>query len=1188
MRSTLFFVLFSVVCFNLSVRAATVTIEDLTADLSGGESVVIKDTMADSNAPTSTAMTAGLLIADNEFSGVGIKKVAFFKAADLSIIPTEAVIQQAKLILYSETVETTGSSVSATAYPVIDVWQVNRVSWNIKSRTGGGGGTNITWNPNGTPTSFNISATSDLTSDELLYDIAEFNGSVQLSNTQTCTGASVIEYDITELMRVWHATPSTNNGVAILTDQTGTAVHFASVNNATIANRPKFVIEYTVYAVTASPDPATASANETDRDPLNTVVTVSNMTAAPVVVTDISETETFLNITNISPSLSTPILAGGSMTFEIDWFALDANPGINTGEIRLTLSGTSVTLLIVPARLNVQGGIENEIVVSSNAVELREQSSTGASLTVSLGAQPNPDVHSTVSVSVSGLDNAGFSPALTSPTTLPLTFTSSTWNVPATITLRETVGDVDSINDGGTVIITGGTGSFLADESIAVTVIDNDPELVVSVSTLTITEGWTATLNIQADRELVVGETMTVNLSFSNVLDSSFIVSNPASGSFFLNSGNWDTGVTVTISASDDLNATNGSAILLIDDAAGIAARQTVALSELDDDTLNIAVTPSTIEVLESDSNGVAVQVSLTLDGSGTAVVTASGLTRVSLTDDAASAILSVSFTASHTTPVTIYVFALADANTIQETEAITIYFTGAGNSPLSLPVTVIDAQMPDYVVTPSSLTIYIGEPAVQLAIHLSHTPSIFQTVTTSIISGDVRINNGITPVDLNFAAGNYSIDKTINVSATIGATLGNGSILISGLTTGADDVIIPVVIAERTYSVSGAITGDILNGVTVLMTGDATESVFTQPDGSFVFANVPNGSYTLTPTRTGYTFSPASSNVTVSGADETGISFVAIEIRYTLSGVVSGLSGASATVVLTGDHSATVNVDTSGYYEFTSLRNGTYGVSAQADGFSIDPLSRIVVIAYENETDVDFIATSSSADFYAVRGSVYGAVESGVTIELSGDATGEILTSATGNFAFLQVENGTYTLTPVLTGFAFTPSSTIVTVNGADVVGLDFSSTRLNQYSITGSVSISGSISDPRLIAVVLVDSVSGLDVSGVLPAYPDLAGDFVIIGIVLPGPYIIEFRATGFVLTPSTYPASGTVTVTADVVITTPIAIDSDPVVTGDTNYKSSTCAMNSRCSSRTEFVWFGMIGLLFVGLFTRKQIA
>ena len=169
----------------------------------------------------------------------------------------------------------------------------------------------------------------------------------------------------------------------------------------------------------------------------------------------------------------------------------------------------------------------------------------------------------------------------------------------------------------------------------------------------------------------------------------------------------------------------------------------------------------------------------------------------------------------------------------------------------------------------------------------------------------------------------------------------------------------------------------------------------------------------------------------------------------------MSGLSGASATVVLTGDHSATVNVDTAGYYEFTSLRNGTYGVSIQTSGFSLSPLSRIVEIAYENETDVDFIATSSSADFYAVRGSVYGAVESGVMIELSGDATGEILTGATGNFAFLQVENGTYTLTPVLTGYAFTPSSTIVTVNGADVVGLDFSSTRLNQFSITGNVSI-------------------------------------------------------------------------------------------------------------------------------------
>jgi hypothetical protein len=45
---------------------------------------------------------------------------------------------------------------------------------------------------------------------------------------------------------------------------------------------------------------------------------------------------------------------------------------------------------------------------------------------------------------------------------------------------------------------------------------------------------------------------------------------------------------------------------------------------------------------------------------------------------------------------------------------------------------------------------------------------------------------------------------------------------------------------------------------------------------GSFTFANLANGSYTVTPIKSGVTFSPASQSVTINGSNVTGVNFTA------------------------------------------------------------------------------------------------------------------------------------------------------------------------------------------------------------------------------------------------------------------------------------------------------------------------
>jgi hypothetical protein len=66
--------------------------------------------------------------------------------------------------------------------------------------------------------------------------------------------------------------------------------------------------------------------------------------------------------------------------------------------------------------------------------------------------------------------------------------------------------------------------------------------------------------------------------------------------------------------------------------------------------------------------------------------------------------------------------------------------------------------------------------------------------------------------------------------------------------------------------------------GATVAYVGVVSGSVTADGAGNFTLLELPDGDYTITPSKTGYTFSPASANETVSGADITGVNFTATQ----------------------------------------------------------------------------------------------------------------------------------------------------------------------------------------------------------------------------------------------------------------------------------------------------------------------
>ncbi len=79
-------------------------------------------------------------------------------------------------------------------------------------------------------------------------------------------------------------------------------------------------------------------------------------------------------------------------------------------------------------------------------------------------------------------------------------------------------------------------------------------------------------------------------------------------------------------------------------------------------------------------------------------------------------------------------------------------------------------------------------------------------------------------------------------------------------------------------YSISGGITksgtGEALQGVTVSAGGGNTAT--TGSDGAYVISGLVDASYTITPSLSGYTFTPGTRSVTISGASLSGVDFIA------------------------------------------------------------------------------------------------------------------------------------------------------------------------------------------------------------------------------------------------------------------------------------------------------------------------
>lgn len=77
------------------------------------------------------------------------------------------------------------------------------------------------------------------------------------------------------------------------------------------------------------------------------------------------------------------------------------------------------------------------------------------------------------------------------------------------------------------------------------------------------------------------------------------------------------------------------------------------------------------------------------------------------------------------------------------------------------------------------------------------------------------------------------------------------------------------------TWSISGSITPSSAgSGASVSVTGPSSATTTADVNGNYTVNGLPDGTYTVTPSKGGFTFAPVDRSVSVSGASVSGINF--------------------------------------------------------------------------------------------------------------------------------------------------------------------------------------------------------------------------------------------------------------------------------------------------------------------------
>ena len=217
----------------------------------------------------------------------------------------------------------------------------------------------------------------------------------------------------------------------------------------------------------------------------------------------------------------------------------------------------------------VRNAADSANITTLDVPEGSSSSSNFASYKVKLNSQPSGTVTVYLDLQSTSGANAGDSNIRRSPSSL--TFTTQSWNTAKTVKVWATE-DSDMVNGTRTIThrVSGGGYSSAGSIVLTATEAENDGGVVIrnsadtaDITTLSVTEGGTATYKVELNIRPTSSVTVTISEGTGANDDTNITVTTPSNKTLTFTTNNWDTAQSVTLSASeDDTDLLNGSRVI--------------------------------------------------------------------------------------------------------------------------------------------------------------------------------------------------------------------------------------------------------------------------------------------------------------------------------------------------------------------------------------------------------------------------------------------------------------------------------------------------------------------------------------------------------------------------------------------------------------------------------------------------
>ena len=490
--------------------------------------------------------------------------------------------------------------------------------------------------------------------------------------------------------------------------------------------------------------------NVTDDDGLNiqinpTTLTIGEagtgilqvrLTAMPTANTTVMVSSGDLTAATVSPAMLTFTPANYSTYQNVTVTGVD---DADAGDETVTVTAMSTGIPSATATVTVTDNETQTIVTSVASVTFSEGTTT--TFGVHLGAQPSGNVVVTL-----GSGNVGV--ATVSPTMLTFTAANYMTDQMVTITaLEEPNAELD-------VVSISATSPGVAIVHVQANITDNDTQaVVVTPTTVNVTEGSTQNVDVTLAYQPTTNVTVTIMSD-----DDAIATGAPATLTF--TASNYTTPQQVSIKGTDDDDIVDDNATISF--TAPGATQADVTVNVMDNDTLDIELSPVSVSVLENGADTFGVRLTAQPTGSVVVNVDSSDMNKATVTP------ATLTFDAINWNVYqNVTVFGADDPDSNDESATVTL--TSPGVTTQTASVTVVDDDTTG-IVAPASVTV-VENSSNQFFVSLSSSTVIVGTITVDVTSLDPT-KVMVFPTQLTFDSSNFNQPQPVNVFAPDDADL--------------------------------------------------------------------------------------------------------------------------------------------------------------------------------------------------------------------------------------------------------------------------------------------------------------------------------------------------------------------------------------------------------------------------------